>query len=75
MKLQREMNILRENYSSIDSYNLKLQSTMSRFILEKNHILIVILTKSLRHEYFPMPTGLELEQNEAEPKLKISNMV
>jgi hypothetical protein len=46
LKLQREMNILQENYSSIDSYNLKLQSIMIRFILEKNHMLTDIVTKS-----------------------------
>ena len=33
------------NYSSIDSYNLKLQGIMSRFILEKNHTLTDIVTK------------------------------
>ena len=39
-------NNLNVNYSSIDSYNLKLQSIMSRFILEKNHMLTDIVTKS-----------------------------
>ena len=62
-KLQRDMNILQENYSSLDSYNLKLQSIMSRFILEKNHMLTDIVTNFFvnlkRHEYFPMPTGLD----------------
>ena len=37
LKLQGDMNVMEENYSSIDSYNLKLQSIMSRFILEKPH--------------------------------------
>ena len=58
IKLQRDM-----NYSSIDSYNLKLQSIISRFILEKNHMFTDIVAKFFvnlkRHEYFPMPTGLD----------------
>ena len=36
LKLQGDMNIMEENYSSIDSYNLKLQ----------NHMLTDIVTKS-----------------------------
>ena len=43
------MNILQENSSSIDSYNLRLQSIMSRFILEKNHMLTDIVTKSFHN--------------------------
>ena len=57
LKLQRNMNILKENYSSKDSYNLKLQIIMSRFILEKNQMLTNIVTKSLLNLYifqFPL---------------------